>query len=254
MRGHASWRAGRWIGGLALGAALVAAAGGTLLWTLAPLGTDRTDGAGSSWALTDVARLVCDGSGTRVLTPEVRPQSDGVHFEVDNQLGEPVTFLVRSELGDASGLGADPGVAEIRGSGSEGGWQVPPGVASVRCLRQGEDAGGDDRWVALRVIDRDGVYVSAALRCTDTVVGYLDHAASAEGEAGDPAEVAQGTLSGLREGDVVELGGYPAYGTEALVRVVRDGRTVATLHLMRTTAGGWLADRLVSCPDAGVGA
>jgi hypothetical protein len=253
MRGHASGRAGRRIGGLALGAALVAA-GGTLLWVLAPLGTDRTDGAGSLGALPDVARLVCDGSGTRVLTPEVRPQSDGVHFEVDNQLGEPVTFLVRSELGDTSGLGADPGVAEIRGSGAEGGWQVPPGVASVRCLRQGEDPGEAAGWVELRVIDEDGLSVPSELGCPDTVVGYLDHAAGAEGEAGDPAEVAHGTLSGLREGDVVELAGYPAYGTEALVRVVRDGRTVATLHLMRTTAGGWLADRLVSCPDAGVGA
>jgi hypothetical protein len=213
-----------------------------------------TDEGGVLGDLPDVARVVCDGSGTRVLTPEVRPQPDGVHFEVDNRLGEQVAFTVRSELGDASGLGADPGVAEIRGSGSEGGWQVPPGVASVRCLRQGEDPGEAAGWVELRVIDEDGLSVPSELGCPDTVVGYLDHAAGAEGEPGDPAEVAQGTLSGLREGDVVEPAGYPAYGTEALVRVVRDGRTVATLHLMRTTAGGWLADRLVSCPDAGVGA
>jgi hypothetical protein len=85
-------------------------------------------------------------------------------------------------------------------------------------------------------------------------VAYLDHAPGTQGEVGDPVEVVRGGLRGLLDGDVVEVAGYPEYGTEALVRVMRAGRIVAVVHLSRTTAGGWLLDRIVRCPDAGVGA
>src|SRR5437867_3145659 len=35
--------------------------------------------------LPDVAEVVCDDSGAHVMTPEAKPQLDGVHFQLDNQ-------------------------------------------------------------------------------------------------------------------------------------------------------------------------
>ncbi len=187
-----------------------------------------------------------------MLTPEVRPRADGLHVQVENRLGEPVSVQIRSASGEAMGLGAGPGTSEVRASGADGGWPVPPGVASVRCALPAEDA-GDAGWVELRILDEEGLYVPSELACPDVSVGYLDHAPGAEGEAGDPVEAARAALPLLREGDEVELAGYPGYGTEALVRVVRDGRVVAVAHLSRSAAGGWLADRLVRCADAALG-
>ncbi|GBC86775.1 hypothetical protein HRbin12_00774 [bacterium HR12] len=161
----------------------------------------------------DVVRVRCDGSGTHVSTPEVRPRADGLHILVDDRLGERLSIVVRYGTDDAIGLGAGPGLSEVTGSGARGGWPVPPGAASLRCVRPGEDAGSPEGWVPIRVIDQDGVYVPADLGCDDTVVGSVDHAASAGAEVRGPVQAARETLPGLWGDDVVEPAGYPEVGT-----------------------------------------
>lgn len=236
---------------LAVGVSAAAAAGGAV-WTLTPLARDRARSTGPS-ELPDVVRVLCDGSGTHVLTPEVRPQADGLHIRADDRLGERLSIVIRNGTDDAIGLGAEPGLSEVTGPGARGGWPVPPGAASFRCVRHGEDPGDPEGWVPVRIIDEDGLYVPSELGCEETVVGYLDHAASAGGEVGDPVQAVRETLPGLRENDVVDLAGYQEVGTEALVRVMRADRIIATVHLSRTADGAWLPDRIVRCSDAGLG-
>lgn len=63
--------------------------------------------------------MVCEESGTRLITPTVRPQPDGVHILVRDDSGEDMTFVV-AEIGgdDASG---------------EQVWPVPPGRTRIGC-------------------------------------------------------------------------------------------------------------------------
>ena len=52
----------------------------------------RQDAARRSRALPDVARIVCTANGTRLLTPAVRPQPDGVHVMLSQAGGAPATL------------------------------------------------------------------------------------------------------------------------------------------------------------------
>jgi hypothetical protein len=84
--------------------------------------------------LPDAAKILCDGSTTQLLTPEVRPQPDGVHFEVENSSGRALGFQVR----DGGGSDAAAGTSEPAdpGTGSPG-WTIAPGAAGIES--PGED-------------------------------------------------------------------------------------------------------------------
>jgi hypothetical protein len=57
-------------------------------------------------------------------------------------------------------------------------------------------------------------------------------------QKGDLAEIFRRGLSGsLSTGDVVKVAGYPESRDESTVRVVRDGKVVATAHYHRFSAG-----------------
>jgi hypothetical protein len=59
-----------------------------------------------------------------------------------------------------------------------------------------------------------------------------------KGKKGDLAEIVQRNLSDrLRRGDAVELAGYPMSWDRRIVRVVRDGRVVATVAFMAASGG-----------------
>jgi hypothetical protein len=66
-------------------------------------------------------------------------------------------------------------------------------------------------------------------------------------QRGDPVEILRRSLSGsLREDDTVETAGYPESRDERTVRVVRDGKVVATAHYLRFSAG-WLEGTEENC-------
>jgi hypothetical protein len=67
------------------------------------------------------------------------------------------------------------------------------------------------------------------------------------GVQGAPAEVVTSTISGLLPTDLVEPAGYPSTADEANVRVVRDGKVVATYHLFPDEHGGWYIDSATAC-------
>jgi hypothetical protein len=82
-------------------------------------------------ATPDVAQVVCDDSGTHVLTPQVKPQPDGVHFRLDNQTGAALYFIVTYPSHTAAEVNVPPGVSEPRSP--DPGWPIPPGTVSVSC-------------------------------------------------------------------------------------------------------------------------
>ena len=55
---------------------------------------------GASRAPPDVARIVCTAKGTRLLTPAVRPQPDGVHVMLSQAGGAPATLETDQGGGD----------------------------------------------------------------------------------------------------------------------------------------------------------
>jgi hypothetical protein len=58
--------------------------------------------------------------------------------------------------------------------------------------------------------------------------------------------VRRGLSDRLREGGVVEVAGYPKSRERRIVRVVRDGRVVATVAFT-AGSGGWVEDSSSNC-------
>ncbi len=191
--------------------------------------------------LPEVATIVCDASGTTVETPSVRPQPDGLHLVIDNRTDVDPGFSVEFDHG---GLGdnAPPGTSEHV-------LDVPPGTVRIGCYPN-DRAIGDPDLRELEVVDVEGIYRSTALDCTASSVGVSDYAPGAEGERGDPVDLARAILEsatgGLGAQDVVERAGYPDWD-EPVVRLVRAGEVMATVEFRTADGGGWLQDTVSMC-------
>jgi hypothetical protein len=200
--------------------------------------------------LPDVARVVCDANGTRVLTPRIRPQADGVHFGIDNRTGEHLGFIFR--FGDRPGGGDNAAVGRSEISRSD----LPPGAVLVTCFdHRGQTPVPKDpsAFARIDVIDEDGIWSSPELDCGDAgwVTGIGDYVAGVKGEAGDPVDLARDHFKGLRSTDVVSRAGYPEQPS-AIVAVVRKGRTVATAEYDGDGTGGWVLSTVSRCQDSGL--
>ena len=77
------------------------------------------------------------------------------------------------------------------------------------------------------------------------VSGDALYVEDARGSKEDPVRQARKLLKGLRAGDVVQRGGYPA--DKGLVRVVRDGQVIGTMTYEDDGHGGWLLVGSTSC-------
>lgn len=194
-------------------------------------------------ALTDLARVVCAADGPpRIETPSVKTRPDGVHVEIVNHTGIHRSFAISFEGG---GMGTEAPIGT-----STQVLDVAPGALSVSCADP--DSQDEPPSATLELIDDDGVWVSPQLGpgCRSVSDAVLDYAVGAEGEQGDPVEVARRFLAerGLRADDVVERAGYPER-EEAVVRVVRGGEVVATMLLIGDGNGGWLRSQTSECTD-----
>jgi hypothetical protein len=208
----------------------------------------------------DVATVRCDGEEVAVDTPTVRAQADGVHllvvataetaFSITEDAGE-IGPSPDDPVGAGQGLNSVPGDNLILSN-------VPPGRYLVACGPVGTDpgdAGPAAGTASLEVVDPAGYHVSREVQCPgDRVVGMApSYADGAEGDRGDPVDVARARLTGLEEGDIVERAGYAHSPGEPYVRVVRDGTVIAEITLFDDGNGGWLLSALSSCEGSSLG-
>ncbi len=193
-------------------------------------------GGGDGSKLPNVARIVCTAAGTRLLTPAVRPQSDGVHVMLSQTDGPPAT------LDTDQGGGDKPGPKPLV-------LILPPGRANLGCMTMADwnvDPPRHRGWVTLRVVDQDGQWVddhTVGAACSQS---FIDYAPTA---AGDPeSQLARRAREALDAGpgDEVERAGYPRQ-QPIEYRLVRDGSVVALARFASTGHGGWLLQGVQKC-------
>ena len=207
--------------------------------------------------LPDVVVLHCGPGSIDVPVASIRPQLDGLHIDVVNDLNRELRVWVTADDGWSSGR-----------------FPVRPGRSSVvvtpapGALQLGCDAGGDlQRQIDL--VDADHLYSEAGLDCDVAQQATLKDPIPVPGEIqilSSAARAARGEekmgndyiapYSGYREAP------YKAFTADPAVRLMRDGDTIAILHLTGTptadpqdvpnpTPGGpWLSiNRVDYCPE-----
>ena len=186
--------------------------------------------------------IVCTEEGeTRLWTPVVEVQPDGVHLDIENRAGEPTSFF---------GLGLD--VDEGR---HEEVVTLPPGKIKVACYPYSRHE-SDDKPVRydLELVDPHGHWVSTELECeTDMVAGSTrDYAIPLnKGQGQDPVAIVVESVKGLQPDDKVEVAGFPEAEVPT-VRVVRDDRVIGTYGFLEAEDGGLLIEGTTSCDSAGL--
>jgi hypothetical protein len=189
-------------------------------------------------ALPDVARVVCDENGARLETPAIKPQPDGVHFEVVNETDGERSLAIESAQGTGVGMGVPAGTStQIL--------DVEPGDVIVSCSDPTVEPGAGE---ALEVVDEDDIWVSTRLTCAEQFSQVVDYMQGASGETTDPLEAARKAVESfqLEPDDTFEHAGYP--GTDAVrVRMVRDGEPIAVVDLIDDGTGKWLVSMITGC-------
>jgi hypothetical protein len=189
-------------------------------------------------ALPDVARLVCDESGVRLETPSIKPQADGVHFEIVNETDGERSLAIQSVQGTGVGMGVPVGTStQIL--------DVEPGDVTVSCSDPAVEPGAGE---SLAVVDEDEVWVSTRLECEEQFSQVVDYIQGATGETTDPLQAARKAVEGfgLEADDTFERAGYPETET-ARVRMVRDGEPIAVVDLIDDGNGKWLVSMVTGC-------
>jgi hypothetical protein len=188
--------------------------------------------------LPEVARLVCDEDGARLDTPSVRPQVDGVHFDIDNKTDAQRSLSISNPQGTGVGMGVPPGPSRQV-------LDVEPGSVTISCSDPAVEPGPGE---TLEVVDEDGVWVSTRLECEEQFSQVVDYIQGATGETSDPLQAARKAVEGfgLEETDVFERAGYRGAET-ARVRMVRDGEPIAVVDLIDDGKGKWLVSMVTGC-------
>ncbi len=189
----------------------------------------------------ETARISCERDGTRVLTPEVRAQRDGVHFEIENRLGKNIGFAIstpESGMGDNAPKGTSHHVKDF-----------PPGELRIGC-HPARDAATD--YAKMKVLAGSSDYKSVELECPGGMSvssGGGLYTPGTKGKKEDPVElVRSGFSKELAKGDVVETAGYPASEGVKTVRATRDGKVMAVFEY-RLAKGGWIENGYSACAE-----
>ena len=174
---------------------------------------------------------------TRVLTPKVAAQRDGVHLQIDNRLSKGASLHKAIYYGP----GVTPSQPTVTGA------NIPKGKSNhvvLEFLPGSEDiaCASPDWYYALKfasmgIVVGESGYKSPELECKPgaPIAGGGPPADALmprevpKGEKFHPIEHVREEYSGkLKEGDVVEEAGYPQAPDPKPVRVVRNGKVVAT--------------------------
>lgn len=207
------------------------------------------DACPPSGAPSDVLRVRClPNDHVEILTPVVAAQPEGLRIEAEDSppAGEVGVLSV-----------AHPNVSYWSGSS---GLDLPfvrplsEGEARVWCIQGPYQSIPDEsKQGSFVVIDPDDVFLSYQLECGaagERSLGYIFANPFATLD-----EAARGTLSGLREADVVQLAGYVNGDPEwpwLNARVVRDGRVVAHLDVDARESWAYGIDGGSVCDDSGI--
>jgi hypothetical protein len=187
--------------------------------------------------------IVCtEDGGTRLWTPVVEVQADGVHLDIENRAGEGTSFFGLS-------LDVDEGRHEEVVS-------APPGRMRVACYPYSQHE-SDKRPIRydLELVDPQGHWVSTELECepgsmTQSMMSEFALPLG-EGLRKDPVQLVHDGVKGLEPDDVVELAGYPEAEVPT-VRVVRADRVIATFGFIRADDGGLAIETSELCASEGL--
>ena len=189
--------------------------------------------------LPDVAVVACTANGTKLLTPAVQPQPDGIHVMLRQQSGAPAT------LSTDEGGGWKPGEEIVL--------TTPPGAVRMGCMTDADwnaDPPAHRGWVTLDVSDPDRIWVddrTVGGVCSGSAIDYGENARGRPlGEL--PAD-ARKAFRSVEPDDVVELAGYPRQ-QPIEYRLVHDGAVTGVARYFDDGHGGWLLDGVTDCGDA----
>ena len=163
-----------------------------------------------------VARVTCTDDATSARDQSVAALEDGAHFSVENRTDGRIWF---QDLGPL-----EPGTID------EFVLQEQPGKTEVYCSNEA----GDFTYADVTIEDPNGYWISTFLDCPGKGPYVMSHSDLGD-DIGytDPIDAARRTIPGVRDDDVVERAGYPESRTSAVIRVVRDGATLATAEFGR---------------------
>lgn len=204
-----------------------------------------------------VARVVCEATRTRILTPTVLAQRDGVLFSIENATQQTFVFFPRQD-GDPTGIYtefASSGDNSVPTGVKEMLWRFPPGPTRVACLPKGKPLPADRlraREAVLRVVDPGRIYVTipSELDCRGGPDrGYGLTLPIRSDDPAEPVRVTKERLIGLRPSDVVTRTGYPA-DRYPWVQIVRKGRVVGLVNIGPVVSSD--STTLWACVDAGI--
>jgi hypothetical protein len=182
----------------------------------------------------DIARIVCAEHAVRVLTPEVRPQVDGVHIAVDNRSSAVALDLHHTEWERGDGVGGDVG----RRSG-ERGYSIEPGELLIACERPNSSY-VDSPPATLTIVDPAGLWIPTEPTCAEPRRFRI------AGREPLTPDVARRVLDGLLPSDEIVQPGYPQTPWMLPLLVVRrDGVVIASLTPLRDL-------NVEVCPDSGI--
>ncbi|HEY8543590.1 MAG TPA: hypothetical protein VIL36_01030 [Acidimicrobiales bacterium] len=180
----------------------------------------------------DVVELICAPGSIDVPVASIRPQSDGLHLDVVNELADPTEVWVVAE----ESPGWSSGRFEVGTGRSSLVLAAPPGPLTVGC-----HTGGEDQQRQVNLVDTEGVYESPELSCPEDERRRLEEGFVVEPATSVLSAVAREALgeeripysdqlkadTGYEEGETT----WDSPSADPVVRVVRDGDTVALVHV-----------------------
>jgi hypothetical protein len=187
-----------------------------------------------------VAGIVCKADGsTRVRTPQVLVQPDGIHVRVVSHLDEPASV---GELG----RDVEPGETTFVST-------RPPGEIDAACYPYSQhDDGTEPLKVPFQALDPDGSYVDGEIQCTGMMSGMIGDFFERPLEGVRvPIEAARAKIRGLDDDDQVVHVGYPEQPAPQ-VAVRRDGQVVATYSFVTFDGEGWVIGGSSICESSGL--
>jgi hypothetical protein len=211
---------------LAVAAVVTSLIGRGLAHDRATVTASETDDAAA--AAVEVPRSVevrCEPTGIVVPVASVRPQRDGLHMLVVNNLPGPTRVGVTSTEWSSGPIPVPSGVTEVV-------QPVPPGALTVSC-----EFGGDRERRRVDLVDPSGLYQEPELDCDEADRTTLTDLEFTPAEMSLGPAVRRGLAGRMRASDTVDaLHGYPSQRitnetADPVVEVARDGEVIAFVHL-----------------------
>jgi hypothetical protein len=204
-----------------------------------PSSSGLPEGEGRPVAAPFVEILCTEDGETRLWTPVVEVQADGVHVDVENRAGEPTSFF---------GLGS----LEVGEGRHQEVITEPPGGMRVACypFSQHEVKAKPVRY-DLELTDPKDHWIPTELECGSGEIQSVisDLAELEESLPRNPVALVEEQVKGLRADDVVELAGYPEARVPT-VRVVRGDDVIAVFGFHPADDGGLAIESGDSCGAA----